>query len=331
MSGTERMQGIGTNRLARRRWKLLGVVAIVMALLAGACSSDSGGKASGGGEKKLAGKVTIDGSSTLEPISSAVAEEFQGEAPNVDVVVRISGTGGGFEKFCRGEIDIADASRPVKDEEKAACQAKGIEFVELAVAYDGLAIVANKDVSWLDCVTTDQLKKIWDQGSTVGSWKDVDTKLPSEKIALFGPGTDSGTFDYFTSEINGVEGQSRSDYTPSEDDNVLVTGVSGQKGALGYFGLAYYEKNKDKLKGLEVSGSDGTCVAPTTDTVQSGEYPLARPLYIYVNKAAFERAEVKSFIEFYLDSVSDLVREVGYVPLTEELLDESRSSFESAI
>ena len=313
-----------------KQWVRFGSVILALALVGASCSKDDNGAGGGGTGENLKGEISADGSSTVGPITSAIAEAFAEESPKVDVAVSITGTGGGFQKFCKDEIDIVDASRAIKDEEKAACADGGIEYTELTVANDGLAIVTHKDTSWIDCVSTEQLKTIWDDDSKVDSWKDVDPAFPDESLALFGPGTDSGTFDYFTKEINGEEGRSRTDFSPSEDDNVLVTGVSGQKGALGYFGLAYLEQNRDKLKGLSVSGEDGECVDPTVATVQSGAYPLSRPLFIYVTKTAMERSEVEAFLDFYLDNVNDLIADVGYVPLTDDVLDESKAALEAA-
>ncbi|WDU83220.1 PstS family phosphate ABC transporter substrate-binding protein [Caloramator sp. Dgby_cultured_2] len=262
-------------------------------------------------QEKLAGTIKIDGSSTVYPITQAVAEEFNKENPDVNITVGISGTGGGFKKFVVGEIDINDASRKVKSEEVEKAKANGIDMMELEVAYDGIAIVVNKDNNWVDDITTEELKKIWDKDSKVVYWSDVRPDWPKEKIKLYGPGTDSGTFDYFTAEINGEEKRIRTDYTASEDDNVLVQGVAGDKYAMGFFGHSYYEENKDNLKALKVNG-----VEPTTENIRNGSYkPLSRPLFIYVNTKSLERPELKAFVKFYLENAKDLVEQVGYVPL----------------
>ena len=240
----------------------------------------------------LTGAIVIDGSSTVAPFATIAAERFEAANPGVSVTVGTSGTGGGFEKFCAGETDVSNASRGIKDEEIAACTEGGIEYTEMLVSYDGLAIVANPENDWASCLTTDQLAKIW------------------------GPGTDSGTFDYFTDEINGEEGASRTDYSPSEDDNVTIQGVSGEQGGLGYFGLSYYEENKDKLKLMEVDSGAG-CVAPSVATVQDGTYtPLSRPLYMYISGTAAERPEVKAFAQFIADNQDDLNTEALFVPLS---------------
>ena len=302
---------------------------LLLAFLAGC----GGGRESSNGDtgtaagttSDLSGQVQIDGSSTVGPYATAAAERFRSGNPDVRVTVGVSGTGGGFERFCRGETDVSNASRPIEADEQTACQAKGIEYVELQVANDALTIVANKDNDWADCLTVAQLKTIWDRGSKVDSWKDVDPAWPDERLRLYGPGTDSGTFDYFTAEINGEEGQSRSDYSASEDDNVIVQGVAGDKGALGYFGLSYYEQNKDRLKALAVDGGGG-CVEPTVDSAQSGEYkPLSRPLFMYVKKDALARPEVKAFLDFVLENEEDIAGSAQFVPLTDEQLQKAKS------
>jgi phosphate transport system substrate-binding protein len=296
----------------------------LMSLGAAACG-DSGGtgggdttKKSGGGGSDLAGQIRIDGSSTVGPLSEAAAEGFQAENPKVRVTVGTSGTGGGFEKFCAGETDISDASREIKPEEADVCKKKGITYEEFQVANDGIAVVASNENDWAKCLTVEQLKKIWDKGSKVSDWSQVDPKFPKEKLSLYGPGTDSGTFDFFTSEINGEEGQSRSDYNATEDDNVTVRGIEGSKGGLGYFGLSYFEQNKDKLKDIQVDGGDG-CVTPTSETVQDGTYaPLSRPLFIYVKASSIKKPEVKGFVEYYLDNTTTLTKQALFVPLTTE-------------
>ncbi len=268
-----------------------------------------------GGSKEgtgLKGEVLIDGSSTVAPISQAVAEEFSKENSDVNVSVGISGTGGGFKKFVTGEIDIVDASRAMKPEELSTAQKNGIEFIELKIGLDGLTVVANPENTWAQNLTTEDLKKIWADGSTVKTWKDVNPAWPAEPIKLYGPDQDSGTYDYFIEEILGKDGKIRKDYSPSSDDNQLVQGVEGDKGALGYFGYAYYLEQKDKLKALSING-----ISPSDETVKNGTYkPLSRPLYLYINKKSFaEKAQVKSFIQFYIKNATELVKSSGYVPL----------------
>jgi phosphate transport system substrate-binding protein len=308
--------------------KLLTLAALTtLALGAAACgeggSDDGDGGGSGG--SGLKGTIKIDGSSTVAPLSTAAAELFQAENPGVRVTVGTSGTGGGFEKFCAGETDISDASRPIKaDEEVPICKKNGVKFEEIQVANDGLAVVGNMENDWADCLTVDQLKKVWDKGSKVSSWDQIDPKFPDEKLELFGAGTDSGTFDYFTEAINGEEGRSRSDYNATEDDNVTVRGVAGAKGGLGYFGLSYFEQNKEQLKDIQIDGGDG-CVTPTTETVQSGEYkPLSRPLFIYPSDKALQRPEVKAFVEFYLANEKAIAEQAQFVSLTPEQLKKSQ-------
>ncbi len=264
---------------------------------------------------KLKGKVVIDGSSTVYPITMAVAEEFKKVQPNVEVSVAMAGTGGGMKKFVAGEIDICDASRPIKQEEKDKAKANGIDYIEFEIAYDGITVVVNKDNTWADSITIDELNKIWEKDSTVKTWKDVNSAWPAEPIKLYGPGTDSGTFEYFTEAINKKAKESRTDFTPSEDDNVLVQGVAGDKYSMGYFGFSYYEENNDKLKALKVDAGKGP-VEPTFDTIKNKSYaPLSRPLFIYVSKKKFEDEQVKAFTEFYINNAGKLSEEVDYIPL----------------
>jgi len=270
---------------------------------------------------QLEGDIAIDGSSTVFPITEAVAEEFGVGQPNVRATVGIAGTGGGFKKFCNGETDIQDASRAIKDSEKEACATAGVEYEEFQVGLDGLTVVTNPANDFAKCLTVDQLKLIWDAGSTVTNWNQVDPSFPDQPLTLYGPGTDSGTFDFFTEVINGTAKQSRSDYAASEDDNVLVQGVKGDPNAMGYFGLAYYIENEGKLNAVEVDGGQG-CVAPAFDTVADGSYsPLSRPLYIYAKKEALQRPEVVEFVKFYLQNSSTLVPEVGYVAVEQSVYD----------
>ncbi|MEV0222979.1 PstS family phosphate ABC transporter substrate-binding protein [Streptomyces sp. NPDC050704] len=307
---------MNTSSSLRRAKAPLALTAAVL-LAASACGGADAGSGDGG-DGKLAGNIKVDGSSTVAPLSTAAAQLFQAENSGVKVTVGTSGTGGGFEKFCAGETDISNASRPIKDEEKALCDKEGIKFEEFTVANDGLSVVVSKDNDFVDCLTVEQLKKIWEPGSKVNNWNQVDPKFPNQKLELFGAGTDSGTFDYFTDAINGEEGASRTDYSPSEDDNVTVQGVSGSKGGLGYFGLSYYEENKDKLKALEVDGGDG-CVAPSVETVQDGTYkPLSRPLFIYPKATSLDKAEVEAFVEYYVENNADIAGKAQFVPLNSE-------------
>lgn len=261
--------------------------------------------------------IKIDGSSTVYPITEAVAEEFQ-KSTKVKVTVGESGTGGGFKKFCRGETDISDASRPISQKEMDACKDAGIQYIELPIAYDALTVVVNQNNDWAKTLTVDELKKVWAPGSNVKNWKDINPAFPDKKLSLYGPGTASGTFDYFSEAINGKAKAHRTDYTPSEDDNVLVQGVSGNVGGMAYFGMAYFEENKDKLNAVAIAPKAGaTGVLPSAQTVENGTYqPLARPIFIYVNAtAAAFKPEVKAFVNFYLENAPTLVKEVKYVPL----------------
>lgn len=310
------------------------LVLALPALLAAGCGRDDNGDTTGtttAASGDLSGRIGADGSSTVGPYTSAAAEQFQAAQPAVKITVGVSGTGGGFERFCRDETDISNASRPIKDEEAKICADKGIDYVEFQVANDALTVVVNKDNDWVDCLTTEQLKKVWEPGSKVQSWKDIDPSFPDEQIKLFGPGTDSGTFDYFTGEINGEEGASRSDYSASEDDNTIVTGVAGEKGGLGYFGFSYFEENQDTLKALEIDGGDG-CVAPSVETAQDGTYkPLSRPLFVYVKKDAFARPEVEAFIRFMLENEEQIADRSQFVPLTDEQLAKAKNDLEAAV
>ena len=265
----------------------------------------------------LTGTIEIDGSSTVFPVTEAVAEEFRKGNPRVQVNVGVSGTGGGFKRFTVGETDISNASRPIKDSERQAAAENGTEFIELRVGIDGLSVMVNPENDFVDCLTVDELKAIWEPGSTVNSWAQVREGFPDDRIRLYGPGTDSGTFDYFTEEIVGEAQAARSDFVASEDDNVLVVGINGDRTALGFFGYAYYAENPDKLRLVAIDAGGG-CVTPTPATIESGEYqPLSRPLFIYVNTAALARPEVKAFVDFHMVHGAELVSEVGYVRLAE--------------
>lgn len=264
--------------------------------------------------------VRIDGSSTVYPITEAVAEEFQkAKKGAVKVTVGISGTGGGFKKFCRGETDIADASRPILKKEMDGCEEKGIEYIELPVAYDGLAVMVNPKNTWIKSLTVADLKKMWEPAAQgkIKKWNQVRPEWPDAPLKLFGPGADSGTFDYFTEAIVGKSKSSRGDFTASEDDNVLVQGIAGDKNALGYFGLAYYEENKNKLKVVPIiNPATNKAVVPSLQTVMDGTYaPLSRPIFIYVSRKSLDKPEVKEFVDFYLKNSAKLVKQVKYVPL----------------
>ncbi|MGH7570702.1 MAG: PstS family phosphate ABC transporter substrate-binding protein [Gemmatimonadota bacterium] len=282
------------------------------------------------GDSTLSGSVEVDGSSTVYPISEAVAEEFQRIHQETRVTVGVSGTGGGFQRFCAGETDISDASRPIKDSESELCEQNGVRIAEIRVAWDGLSVVTNPSNDFVDCLTVDELKRIWEPGSQVDNWGQVRQGFPDKELVLYGPGTDSGTFDYFTEAIVGEEDASRPDYTASEDDNVLVQGVQGDAGALGYFGYAYYEENADRLKLLGVDGGSG-CVQPSVQTIETGEYaPLSRPLYIYVSDRGMAKPQVEEFVRFYLGEGPELVRAVGYIPLQPAQYEEELAKLPAA-
>jgi phosphate transport system substrate-binding protein len=302
----------------RKKWALVALLASLSLVAAGCNNQDEGGGGTtGGGETGsdggLSGSVIGDGSSTVFPITQAVAEEFTAANPGVQVSVGISGTGGGFEKFCNGETDIQDASRAIEQEEIDICTQNGIDYVELYIAVDGLSVMVNPENDFAECLTVAQLNEIWKPESSIDNWNQVDQSFPDQPLTLYGAGTDSGTFDYFTDAINGEEGVSRSDYTASEDDNVLVQGIAGDQNALGYFGYAYYVQNSDKLKLVAVDGGNG-CVAPEPATINDGSYaPLSRPLFVYVKKESLSMPEVVAFMDFYMETSQALVADVGYI------------------
>jgi len=297
------------------------VIIMSLALLITACGEKK--EKTDNSEKEttaLAGTIKVDGSSTVFPITEAVAEEFRAVQPKVKVTIGVSGTGGGFKKFSRGETNLSNASRPIKDKEKAACAENNIKYLELEVAYDGLAVLVNPQNDWVDSFTIEELKKIWEPAAqgTIMKWNQIRPEWPNEEIHLFGPGVASGTYDYFTEAIVGKSGSSRGDFTASEDDHVLVQGIAGDKYSLGFFGLAYYAENKDKLTLIGVHNGEEV-VKPTLETVSNGTYrPLSRPLFIYVNSTSVASLEVVEFVNFYLENSSELSKDVGYIPLPDE-------------
>jgi phosphate transport system substrate-binding protein len=300
---------------------MLGVT--LLALVAAGCGGGDDDDGSGG-------VITADGSSTVGPFVTKAAEDFK-DAEGVDVTVGISGTGGGFERFCAGETDLSNASRPIDEEEVALCEEAGIEYLEFRVATDALTNVVNSANDWATCLTVEQLKSIWGPGSKVTNWNQVDPSFPDVPLRLYGPGTDSGTFDYFTDVINGEEGASRTDFSPSEDDNVIVQGVTGERGGLGYFGFSYFEQNQDTLKALEVDGGNG-CVAPSSKTAQDETYtPLSRPLLVYVKRSSFdENEDVRNFVKYMLDNNATIAEEALFVPLSDDQVAEELRKHEEA-
>jgi len=321
--------------------RLLLVLAMVasLAFVVAACGEDEPGAASDGGDNasesgSLSGTIRIDGSSTVFPFAEAAGELFNEENPDVKITVGESGTGGGFEKFCAGETDISDASRPIKTEaeetsEGPACEKAGIKYEEIQIANDGIAVVTNPNLK-VDCLTLEQLKKVWEPKSKIANLKDVDGALPDAELTLFGPGTDSGTFDFFTDQVNGEEGASREDYEASEDDNQLVTGVAGTEGGLGYFGFSYYDANQDKLNLVGVGESADACVKPSLETIQDGSYtPLSRPLFMYPSDKALARPEVEAFMKFVVDNHQLIAEAAKIVPMTDEQAAESKSEVDA--
>jgi phosphate transport system substrate-binding protein len=308
------------------KWLMVIASAAVLALGVAACGS-SDDESTGAGSD-LSGTIRIDGSSTVGPLTEAIAEEFQAENPGVKVTVGTSGTGGGFEKFCVGETDISDASREIEPEEVSTCKKEGIGYEDVHIATDALTVMINNE-NPVSCLTVDQLGAIWGADSKISNWDEIPGLKEEfdQELALFGPGTDSGTFDYFTEEINGEEGATRKDYNNvGENDNATVTGVEGSPGGMGYAGFSYYTENEGKLKALEVDDGKG-CVGPSVETAQDGSYsPLSRPLFIYPSDAALKKPEVKAFVEYYLENATGVAESVGFIPLTEEQLEESEAS-----
>jgi phosphate transport system substrate-binding protein len=319
--------------------RLLLVLAMVasLAFTAAACGDDDddGGNTSAAeqpeesGGEELSGSIRIDGSSTVFPFAQAAAELFNEEQPNVQISVGQSGTGGGFEKFCAGETDISDASRAIEEDETAICEQNGIEYEEVAIANDGISVVTSKELT-VDCLTVDQLKQLWEPKSKIKNLSEIDPSLPDTELTLFGPGTDSGTFDFFTDVINGEEGASREDYEASEDDNQLVTGVSGSPGGIGYFGFSYYEQNADKLNLVGVGEDAASCQPPSAENIQDGSYtPLSRQIFMYPSAEALAKPEVKAFMDFIVANEPTIAEAAQMVPLTEEQIAESQSTIES--
>ncbi len=318
--------------MSSKRWLVLTATG-VLALGVVACGDDDDG--GGGGGEDVSGTINIDGSSTVFPFAQAAAEQFGGDS-DVKVTVGESGTGGGFEKFCAGETDISTASRPIEQEEIDLCAKNGISYEELQVASDGIAVVTNPAIE-VSCLKADQLKELWNKGSSVANLSELGTDadtgepLPDAELSLYGPGTDSGTFDFFTEEINGEEGASRTDYQPSEDDNVLVEGVSGDEGGLGYFGFSYYEQNADGLNLVSVDGGDG-CVAPDTTTIQDESYFLSRPLFMYPSVEALTgNPAVASYLEFVEDNYTEIAESANTVPMPERAAAESKAKLDAAV
>jgi phosphate transport system substrate-binding protein len=305
-----------------------GVVALGVAACGGDDDDDDGG---GDTPSGLSGSIRIDGSSTVAPLTEAIAEEFNADNPGVNVTVGTSGTGGGFEKFCAGETQISDASREIEPDEAKACQQNGIAYESLQVANDALTVVVNPN-NPVTCMTVDQLKQVWEPKSSVNNWSEIQGLEPSfdSELALYGPGTDSGTFDFFTEAINGEEGAQRTDYNDiGEDDNATVTGVAGAEGGMGYFGYSFFVENEGTVKALEVDGGGG-CVAPSPESAQDGTYtPLSRPLFVYPSASALEEETVDAFLQFYLDNINSVAEQVGFIALTDQQLSDSQDKLDA--
>jgi phosphate transport system substrate-binding protein len=300
---------------------LVGVVALALAAT-GAARPD---------QRPVSGTIDADGSSTVGPYVTAAAEGFQRRNRGARVTVGVSGTGGGFERFCKDETDLANASRPIRQTEAAVCRQNAVQYTPFLVANDGIAIVVNRQNTWAKCLTTDELKKIWDRGSKVNNWSEVRSGFPSVPLKLFGPGTDSGTFDFFTEKINGRSRQSRSDYSATEDDNVAVRGITGERGGMAYFGLSYYEENKSRLRLVQVNGGSG-CVTPSIKTVQAYQYkPLSRPLFVYAKHESFEKPVVQAFIRYMIENERAIAKTARFVSLTDRQLRKSKFQYNRAL
>jgi phosphate transport system substrate-binding protein len=319
-----------------KKWLLAVGASSVLALGVAACGDDDDEASASDSGGDLSGTISIDGSSTVQPFAEAAGELFKEENSGVDVTVGAAGTSGGFEKFCAGETDISDASRPIEPEEEKLCKESGVEYDEVQVANDGISVVTNPEVA-ISCLTTDQLAQLWEPDSKITNYsqlgEDAETgePLPDVDVSLYGPGTDSGTFEYFTEEVVGEEGASRDDYQPSEDDNVLVQGVAGDSGGLGYFGFSYYEQNADQLNLVSVDGGDG-CVAPDPTTIADGSYaPLSRPLFMYPSQEALARPEVEGFMNYAVDSYADIAEAALIVPMDETQAADARTALDQAL
>jgi phosphate transport system substrate-binding protein len=304
------------------------LIALVVVSAGAGCGGDDEDAADDNGA--LSGRIDLDGSSTVEPFATQAAEDFLDDNPGVAIIVSLlpSRTHGGFERFCAGETDLSSASRPIEAEEARACRQEGIEYVELQVASDALTVVVNPENDWADCLTLNELKKIWEPGSTVDNWREVRPDFPDEDLELFGPGSDSGTFDYFTEVVVGGQGGSRTDFVASDDDNVTVDRVAHARGGLGYFGLTYFSENEDELKALEIDGGSG-CVPPSVEASQSGDYePLSRPLFIYVSRQSLQQPAVRAFVQYVITNAQTIAEEALLVPLTDQQLEREQAEFE---
>jgi phosphate transport system substrate-binding protein len=324
-----------------KQWRtLLGLLA-VLAMLTTACTSPEGnaGTDPGDGEGEaaaeegdgggLSGSIEVDGSSTVAPLTDAVYEEYSAESPDVIVNVGVSGTGGGFERFCNGETDISDASRPIDDEEAALCEEAGVEYVELRVGTDALTMVTHPETDFVTCLTTEEVIKIFGPDDTAKSWSEVRAEFPDEELQVFAPGADSGTYDFMVEDVLDLE-EPQQDYNSSEDDNIIAQGIIGTPGSWGFFGFAYYQENAEQVKAIEYDAGEG-CVAPSAETAQDGSYKMTRPLFIYVKTESLERPEVADFTTYYLDNVNALVEDVGYIAEPDEELDKAKSALQEAI
>ena len=318
-----------------KRWRILMAAMTALAVLAAGCGNYEGPAGAapvaqdGDEEANASGSIEIDGSSTVAPLTDAVAEEYANEVSGVTVNVGVSGTGGGFERFCAGETDISDASRPIKDEEAALCEEAGVEYIELRVGTDALTMVTSPETDFVDCLTTEQVTKIFGPDDTATSWSDLDPSFPDEEITVFAPGQDSGTYDFMVEDVLGLE-ESQQDYAASEDDNIIAQGVIGTPGSWGFFGFAYYQESADSLKVLQYDKGEG-CVGPSVETAQDESYGMTRPLFIYVRTDSLQRQHIAAFTTYYLDTVGDLITDIGYIPEPEDSLAEAQATLQAAL
>ena len=322
-----------------KQWRtLVGLLAVVALLSAGCASRSDGNAAEPGGSEAaggeggggaVSGTIEVDGSSTVEPLTGAIYEEYSTENPDVAVNIGVSGTGGGFERFCAGETDISNASRAIEEEEIQLCEKEGIQYVELQVGTDALTMVTNPETDFVSCLTTEEVTKIFGPDAPATSWKEVNPDFPDEPLEVFAPGADSGTYDFMVEDVLGLE-EPRQDYNSSEDDNIIAQGIIGTPGSWGFFGFAYFQENSDQVKAIEYDAGEG-CVAPSLETAQDDSYKMTRPLFIYIKTEALQRPEVESFATYYLDNVESLIEDVGYIPVPSEELDQAKSALAEAL
>ena len=323
-----------------KQWRTLMGLFSIVAILAVGCASPEGSAgtepgddgdaaAEDGGGGSVSGTIEVDGSSTVAPLTDAIYEEYSAEVPDVTINVGVSGTGGGFERFCKGETDISNASRAIKDEEIALCEEAGVEYTELRVGTDALTMVTNPETDFVTCLTTEEVIKIFGQDDPAKTWSDVNPEFPDEELQIFAPGADSGTYDFMVEDVLDLE-EPTQDYNSSEDDNIIAQGIIGTPGSWGFFGFAYYQENAEQVKAIEYDAGDG-CVAPSVETAQDDSYKMTRPLFIYIKNETLSRPEVESFATYYLDNVGAIIEDVGYIAVPDEDLEAAKSALQEAL